>query len=97
MRKNRVNKKFIYLISPNRIKDNLFYYNLEQVLKTNLIKLTKKTHPADLGTVFRYFSDEEQLSIFSLMGESQHTAEFLSELDDALVNDLLNKDQKSVV
>ena len=38
MRKNRVNKKFIYLISPNRIKDNLFYYNLEQVLKTRKVK-----------------------------------------------------------
>ena len=38
MRKNRVNKKFIYLISPNRIKDNLFYYHLEQVLKTRKIK-----------------------------------------------------------
>ena len=37
MRKNRVNRKFIYLISPNRIKDNLFYYNLEQVLKTKKV------------------------------------------------------------
>ena len=37
MRKNRVNKKFIYLISPNRIKDNLFYYKLEQVLKTRKV------------------------------------------------------------
>ena len=37
MRKNRVNKKFIYLISPNRIKDSLFYYNLEQILKTNKV------------------------------------------------------------
>jgi len=37
LRKNRVNKKFIYLISPNRIKNNLFYYNLEQVLKTNKV------------------------------------------------------------
>ena len=35
--KNRVNKKFIYLISPNKIKDNLFYYNLEQVLKTKKV------------------------------------------------------------
>ena len=65
---------------------------LRRNAKTNLIKLTKKTHPADLGTVFRYFSDEEQLSIFSFMDESQHTAEFLSELDDALVNDLLNNE-----
>ena len=37
MRKNRVNRKFIYLISPNRIKDNLFYSNLEQVLKTKKV------------------------------------------------------------
>ena len=37
MKKNRVNKKFIYLISPNIIKDNLFYYNLEQVLKTKKV------------------------------------------------------------
>ena len=37
MRKDRVNKKFIYLISPNRIKDNLFYYDLEQILKKNKV------------------------------------------------------------
>jgi len=37
LRKNRVNKKFIYLISPNRIKDNLFYYDLEQILKTKKV------------------------------------------------------------
>ena len=37
MKKSRVNKKFIYLISPNRIKDNLFYYDLEQVLKTRKV------------------------------------------------------------
>ncbi len=37
MRKNRVNKKFIYLISPNRIKDDLFYYDLEQILKKNKV------------------------------------------------------------
>ena len=37
MRKNRVNKKFIYLISPNRIEGKLFYYNLEKVLKTRKV------------------------------------------------------------
>jgi len=37
LRKDRVNKKFIYLISPNRIKDNLFYYDLEQILKKNKV------------------------------------------------------------
>ena len=62
---------------------------LRRQAKTNLIKLTRKTHPADLATVFRHFSDEEQIEIFTLMSENEHTAEFLSELDDALVNDLL--------
>jgi len=37
LRKDRVNKKFIYLISPNRIKDDLFYYDLEQILKKNKV------------------------------------------------------------
>ena len=30
-------KKFIYLISPNKIKDNNFYLNLEKIFKTNKI------------------------------------------------------------
>ena len=62
---------------------------LRRQAKTNLIKLTRKTHPAELATVFRHFTDEEQIDIFTLMNENEHTAEFLSELDDALVNDLL--------
>jgi len=65
---------------------------LRRNAKINLIKLTNKTHPADLAVVFRYFSDEEQIEIFSLMKESEHTAEFLSELDDALVNELLENE-----
>ena len=28
---------------------------LRRQAKTNLMKLTKKTHPADLATVFRHF------------------------------------------
>ena len=65
---------------------------LRRNAKINLIKLTNKTHPADLAVVFRHFSDEEQIEIFSLMKESEHTAEFLSELDDALLNELLENE-----
>ena len=65
---------------------------LRRNAKINIIKLTIKTHPADLAVVFRHFQDEEQLEIFSLMKESEHTAEFLSELDDALVNELLDNE-----
>jgi len=33
LKQNKINKKFIYLISPNKIKVNEFYANLEQVLR----------------------------------------------------------------
>ena len=55
----------------------------------NLTKLINKTHPADLAVLFRYFSDEEQSQIFALIGENEHTAEFLVELDDTLLANLL--------
>tara|TARA_B100001989_G_scaffold251941_1_gene232469 strand:+ start:536 stop:1906 length:1371 start_codon:yes stop_codon:yes gene_type:complete len=65
---------------------------LRRNAKINLIKLTGKTHPADLAEVFRHFSHEEQIEIFSLMKENEHTAEFLVELDDALVIELLDNE-----
>ena len=65
---------------------------LRRNAKINLIKLTSKTHPADLAEVFRHFSTEEQIEIFSLMKENEHAAEFLVELDDALVIELLENE-----
>ena len=65
---------------------------LRRNAKINLIKLTGKTHPADLAEVFRHFSKEEQIEIFSLMKENEHAAEFLVELDDALVIELLKNE-----
>jgi len=65
---------------------------LRRNAKINLIKLTGKTHPADLAEVFRHFSKEEQIEIFSLMKENEHAAEFLVELDDALVIELLENE-----
>ena len=37
MRKNRKNKRFIYLISPNEIKEEEFYFNLNQVLSSKKV------------------------------------------------------------
>ena len=65
---------------------------LRRNAKINLVKLTNKTHPADLAEVFRHFSEQEQIEIFSLMNEDEHTAEFLVELDDALVIELLENE-----
>ena len=37
MIKFRINKRFIYLISPKKIKDNFFYYELNKILKTKKV------------------------------------------------------------
>lgn len=63
---------------------------LRRHAETNLIKLINKTHPADLAIVFRYFNDEEQIQVFDLMQENDHTLEFLVELDDTIIEKLLN-------
>ena len=63
---------------------------LRRNAEINLIKLINKTHPADLAIVFRYFNDEEQTQIFNLMSNNDQTIEFLIELDDTLIANLLN-------
>ena len=37
MIKSRINKRFIYLISPKKIKNNSFYYDLNKILKTKKV------------------------------------------------------------
>ena len=49
MNQNKVNKKFIYLISPNKIKDERFYRNLVLILKSRKVsffqlRLKKETN-----------------------------------------------------
>ncbi len=63
---------------------------LRRHAQTNLVKLINKTHPADLAFVFRYFNDEEQKQVFSLMQANDHTVEFLVELDDTLIEKILD-------
>ena len=49
MKKNKIKKKFIYLISPNKIKDDNFFTNLNSVLNTQKVnffqlRLKKETN-----------------------------------------------------
>jgi thiamine-phosphate pyrophosphorylase len=37
LKKNKINKRFVYLISPNKIKSPSFYNNLEKVLKSKKV------------------------------------------------------------
>jgi len=62
---------------------------LNRRAKTNLIKLIDKTHPADLAVIYRFFTDTDQDYLFNLMSNNEYTAEFLSELDDSILKDLL--------
>ncbi|NOZ03673.1 MAG: magnesium transporter [FCB group bacterium] len=71
---------------------------LRRHAKTNIVKLIKKTHPADLALLFRYFNDVEQKTLFNLMDDPEKTAEFLIELDDGIVAPLLeDEDPQRIV
>ena len=57
----------------------------------NLRKILHKTHPADLATLFRYFTEQERREIFPLITDKHHAAEVLSEMDDSLRAELINQ------
>ncbi len=49
LKQNKTNKKFVYLISPNKIKSNYFYVDLDQVLSSKKVsffqlRLKKETY-----------------------------------------------------
>ncbi len=62
---------------------------LNRRAKSNLVKLIDKTHPADLAVIYRFFTENEQDYLFSLMLNNEYAAEFLSELDESILEDLL--------
>ena len=71
------------------ILKNTFIRLLRRHADINLIKLIKKTHSADLAIVFRYFDEDQQNEVFSLMKNNEHTLKFLTELDDLFIANLL--------
>jgi len=57
----------------------------------HLLKLIQKTHPADMAWVFRHLTDEERSTIFGILAQTEVVGEFLSELDDALLVELVQQ------
>ena len=57
--------------------------------KTNIAKLLTKTHPADLAVLYRFFTDIEQKYLFDLMMDMEQVSEFLSELDEPIILNLI--------
>jgi len=62
---------------------------LNRKANTNLVKLINKTHSADLAVIYRFFTDSEQEYLFNLIKDNDYAAELLSELDEAILKDLL--------
>ena len=70
---------------------------LRRRARTNLEKLTIKTHPADLALLFRHFSDEERQQVFTVIQKTETVGEFLPELDESIVEALLEPLDASAV
>lgn len=55
----------------------------------NIRKLISKTHPADLAWVFRSLPLAEQKAIFEIIAHTDLVADFLSELDESIMVELV--------
>jgi magnesium transporter len=56
----------------------------------HLLKLLDKTHPADMAWVFRHLSPAERKDIFNIIAQTDLVGEFLSEVDLAIMLDLVD-------
>lgn len=54
-----------------------------------LIKLLNKTHPADIAWVFRHLTPDERSHVFNIIAQTSTVGEFLSELDEAIMLELV--------
>lgn len=55
----------------------------------NLMKLIRKTHPADMAWVYRHLTETERIAVFNIIVKTGSVGEFLSELDGLLVTALV--------
>ncbi len=56
----------------------------------HLLKLVNKTHPADMAWVYRHLNPTERQNIFGIIAQTPMVGEFLSELDDALMLEVVD-------
>jgi magnesium transporter len=55
----------------------------------NLLKLVKKTHPADIAWVFQHLTPEERQNVFNIIAQTDLVGLFLSELDQSIMLELV--------
>ena len=70
------------------LKDT-FNQLLSRKTRKNLKKIINRTNPADLAIIFRYFTENEQIQVFVINDWGTKSIEFLTELDETLVKELL--------
>ena len=85
-------RKEMFAQEVNVLRDT-FRRLLRRHANANLIKLIEKTHPADLAQLFRHLTEAEQGMLFQLMKPSKETAEFLDELDESILIELLEGEE----
>lgn len=55
----------------------------------HLLRLINKTHPADLAFIFRHLNPTERRSVFNVIAQTDMVSQFLSELDQAIMLELV--------
>ena len=55
----------------------------------HILKLLHKTHPADMAWVFRHLTPVERKKIFSVIAQTELIGEFLSEVDQSIMLELV--------
>ena len=55
----------------------------------HLLKLLRKTHPADMAWVFRHLTPVERKKVFNVIAQTEMVGEFLSEVDQSIMLELV--------
>ena len=63
---------------------------LRRKASTNLTKIIRKTHPADIAMIMRGLNIDNQKNLFKLSPTFAYKAEILEELDESLIQNLLS-------
>ena len=75
---------------------SLLKTTIERLLRrkagSNLTKIIRKTHPADIALLMRGFSTENQKIVFRLSPTFAYKAQILEELDESLIENVLSEE-----
>ncbi|MCK5322508.1 MAG: magnesium transporter, partial [Desulfobulbaceae bacterium] len=56
----------------------------------NLLKVLKKTHPADIAWVFRHLTSPERKTVFNVVAKTDMVGDLMAELDQAIALEVVD-------